>query len=195
MKSCPPTGAGYSRWYAEEKSFHSDADLKKSKKLSVTLCHRLLMRLKKERRKKMFIPPNQPENIRKWAYCCAKINILCKVYNVYSRYGITTHGEYYRTRSGDYRSYCRRKCHFIARRIARYGILRDKTALQLANPRKHLLNTDEMLSLIGNIIDITPRHSKKQQFCSLYECSSDGELLNDEFDAMTLLSFGYGSKN
>ena len=52
-----------------------------------------------------------------------------------------------------------------------------------------------MLSLIGNIIDITPRHSKKQQFCSLYECSSDGELLNDEFDAMTLLSFGYGSKN
>jgi hypothetical protein len=48
-----------------------------------------------------------------------------------------------------------------------------------------------MLNMVGNVIEITPRHSKKRTFKALSECSADGKRVN-KLDAYDLMSFGYG---
>ena len=66
-----------------------------------------------------------------------------------------------------------------------------KLTEKLDSPEKHLLQIEDMLNLIGNVIEVTPRHSRNRAFLALNECSTDGSQVNG-FDAFELLAYGYG---
>ena len=59
-----------------------------------------------------------------------------------------------------------------------------------------VIKVEDMLDMVGNVIETTPRHSRKKRFTTLAGCSSDGTFLKtqdgEKFDAYKLLSFGYG---
>lgn len=67
----------------------------------------------------------------------------------------------------------------------------DSYAAGLDSPEKHLLQIEDMLNLIGNVIEVTPRHSRNRAFLALNECSTDGSQVNG-LDAFELLAYGYG---
>ena len=48
-----------------------------------------------------------------------------------------------------------------------------------------------LADLIGNVIEVTPRHRRNREFFALNECSTDGSQVNG-FDAFELLAHGYG---
>ena len=75
--------------------------------------------------------------------------------------------------------------------MSHYAALRDKLAAELIEPEKHLLQLEDMLNMVGNVIEITPRHGRKRIFKTLTKCSPDGTKIN-KLDAYALLSFGYG---
>ena len=151
----------------------------------------------------MFIRPNHSIEYRNWAYCCSAIQSCQFLLNYYSagktpdisgHFILKQHG-----RTG-LLEHCLKKARRLSRKIARYTQLRDKLAAGLDAPESHLLQAEEMLDMIGNVIEITPRHSRKKRFTTLAGCSSDGTFLktqddeedDEEFDAYKLLSFGYG---
>ena len=154
-------------------------------------------------RRKMFIRPNHSIEYRNWAYCCSAIHRCQFLLDYYSAgktpdmYGHSILRQRGRT---EFLKYCLKKARMLSRNIDRYTQLRDKLAAGLDAPESHLLQAEEMLDMIGNVIEITPRHSREKRFTTLAGCSSDGTFLktqddeedDEEFDAYKLLSFGYG---
>jgi hypothetical protein len=152
-------------------------------------------KLKKGRRK-MFILPNSSQDYRNWAYCCIQIRNLQKSLDSYSACKVVTMKDYYfiKTKSkNQYNKYCLDKCHRISSKICRYIKMRDNMAAKLNNPEKHLLQVEDMLNMIGNVIQVSNRHGKNTQFLALNECSSNGKTINN-LDNYNLLSLGYGKK-
>jgi hypothetical protein len=142
----------------------------------------------------MLIHPNCSPNYRKWAYCSAKILASFKELELYSSGKVTNYPEYYKIKRigrEAYNEYCLKKCHTISRKINRYIKLRDQMALDIDAPEKHLLQKEDMLNMVGNVIEITTRHAKEKSYCLLNECSSDGSKINN-FDAYDMLALGYG---
>ena len=142
----------------------------------------------------MLITPNHAGDYRNWAYCCARINALFKKLDSYSAGEVTSfkeHSQFKCLGRSAYNKYCLEQCHRIARRLFRYIKLRDKIASKLDSPEKHLLQVENMLNMIGNVIEVPQRRGTEKSFCVLNECSSDGSRING-FDAYDLLSFGYG---
>ena len=136
----------------------------------------------------MLITPNHAEDYRNWAYCCARIHVLFKKLDSYSAGKVTNIGEHYKIQSSGrraYNEYCLKRCHRIARRLFRYTKLRDKIASRLDSPEKHLLQAENMLNIIGNVIEVPQRRGTEKSFCVLKECSSDGSRING-FDAYDL---------
>jgi hypothetical protein len=184
--------------------FRGDADwLVPSKKIRNTnLCYLPLdayfANVQKGRRK-MFIRPNHSIEYRNWAYCCSEIHSCQFLLDYYSA-GKTPNpsGHFILKSSGrtGLLEHCLKKARMLSRKIARYAQLRDKFAAGLDAPDSHLLQVEDMLDMVGNVIEITPRHSRKKQFTTLAGCSSDGTFLKtqdgEKFDAYKLLSFGYG---
>ena len=142
----------------------------------------------------MLVLSNHAADYRNWAYCCVAIRKLTEKLNSYAAGKVTDISEYYRIKSSGrnaYNDYCSRKCQEISRRLARYICLQEKLAAGLDSPEKHLLQIEDMLNLIGNVIEVTPRHSRNRAFLALNECSTDGSQVNG-FDAFELLAYGYG---
>ena len=145
-------------------------------------------------RRKMFIHPNHSVEYRNWAYCCARIRRLTKDFDYFAA-GRAPAGAYYSIKANGKAAYnetCKKKCAAISRKLVRYTQLRDKLAAELGNPEDHLLQIEDILQLVGNVIETTPRHGKKRRFTSLLKCSPDGSCIDKRFDAYVLLSFGYG---
>ena len=145
-------------------------------------------------KRKMLIHPNYSRDYRNWAYCCVRIRTLSKMLDLYSAGKVTNMGEQFRVKIRGrklYDRYCLEKSHRISRRLTRYLKLRDSIASVLGSPEKHLLQREDMLNMIGNVIENTPRHAGKTCYCALNECSADGSRIND-FDAWDLLALGYG---
>ena len=151
------------------------------------------MRLLQKGRRKMLLRPNSPAACRNWAYCCAAIDKLEKEFNYCAAFKGDMKDYFYIKANGmeAFKNLCRKKCQRISRKITLYRKLRDRIAAMPDAPERRLLQVEDMLNMIGNVIDVTPRHSKKQVFRALNECSDDGTLIND-MDAYMLLSFGYG---
>ncbi len=141
----------------------------------------------------MFLHLNCSTDIRRWAHCCAAIDRLKEEFNHYAAYRGAMDAYFYIKANGmdAYKNLCRKKCQRISRKITSYRKLRDRIAAMLDAPQSRLLQVEDMLNMVGNVIDVTPRHSKKQRFRALNECSEDGTRLNG-MDAYMLLSFGYG---
>lgn len=143
----------------------------------------------------MLISPNASTPYRNWAYCCSAIRDLAAMLALYSQNKITNMGEFYRIKSAGRKVYeddCREKCRVIARKMWHYTRLRDQIALELGDPEQHLLQTEDMLNMIGHVIEVTPRHGKAKEYQALTHCSPDGTYINERFDTYQLLSFGYG---
>lgn len=142
----------------------------------------------------MLVLSNHSADYRSWAYCCVAIRKLTEKLNSYAAGKVTDVSEYYRIKSRGhqvYNDYCSRKCQKMSRRLARYICLQEKLAAGLDSPEKHLLQIEDMLNLIGNVIEVTPRHSRNRAFLALNECSTDGSQING-LDALELLAYGYG---
>ena len=146
-------------------------------------------------RRKMFIRPNQSIQVRNWAYCCVAIRNCQFQLDRYAAGKTPDIAGYYilksRGRAG-LNEYCREKAHTLSRKLARYTQLREKFAAELDHPESHLLELEDILNMVGHVIEITPRHGRKRMFKTLLECSEDGTCIDEEFDAYKLLSYGYG---
>lgn len=144
----------------------------------------------------MIIYPNRPAIYRNWAYCCIKIRKLSDLWETYYAGKIRGMGEYGLLQSQGRRAYlhyCKEKCSRISRKIARYEKLKNQIAGKIGDPEQHLLLIEDAMALIGNVIEIKPRRSKKGTFILLttLENSSDSFLLNG-YDTYDLLLHGYG---
>ena len=142
----------------------------------------------------MLIHPNYSRDYRNWAYCCTKMRDLFKKLKYYSAGKITNIGEHYKIQTqgrAAYNEYCLQQCRRISNRLIRYLKLRDKIAAKLDSPEKHLLQREDMLNMVGNVIEITPRRNNKKMFKTLSKCSADGTYISG-LDSYDLLSFGYG---
>ena len=146
-------------------------------------------------RRKMFIRPNQSTEIRNWAYCCVAIRNCQFLLNYYAVGKTPDIAGYHILRSrgrAGLNEYCRKKAHTLSRKIARYTQLRDKFAAELGDPDARLLQLEDILNMVGSVIEITPRHSRERVFKTLLKCSPDGSCIDKEFDACKLLAHGYG---
>lgn len=144
-------------------------------------------------RRKMLIHPNHSSAYRNWAYCCAAIRKLTKEIE-YRENGPIPGGAYFYIKVHGKEAFLanrKKRIPKLTRKISHYAALRDKLAAELVAPEKHLLQLEDMLNMVGNVIEITPRHSKKRTFKALSECSADGKRVN-QLDAYDLMSFGYG---
>ena len=141
----------------------------------------------------MLLRPNSPAAYRNWAYCCAEISKLEEEFNFYAacKPDMKFHSYIKIYGMEAYKNVCRKKCQRISRKITLYTKLRNRLETKLDAPNSRLLQVEDMLNMIGNVIDVTPRHGKKQVFRVLNECSSDGTKVND-LDAYMLLAMGYG---
>ena len=150
----------------------------------------------------MFIPPNVPENYRKWAVCCDAIRRYSPKRDLYAAGRAADYsdlGAVKCCRRQEFLLYCRKKMHKLERKIARYSALRDKLAPELDNPEKYLLETSDLLNLVGNVIKISRRNESKSFYLALSECSGDGKTVSgknsgNDFDALELMSLGYGKE-
>ena len=143
----------------------------------------------------MFISPNQPRAYRNWAHCCIAIRHLSGILEKYSRRTFTTVAKLNMIKTEGrtaYEEHCRMRSGVITRKLARYARLRDAIAAEFDAPEKHLLPVCGILDMVGNVIEITPRHSREKVYKSLLECSPDGTSIDREFDAYRLLEAGYG---
>jgi hypothetical protein len=143
--------------------------------------------------RKMFITPNYSKDYRNWAYCCAAITRLIEEIE-YCENGPIPGSAYGYCKANGMKAFLENRKKIIpklTRKISHYAALRDKLAAELVAPEKHLLQLEDMLNMVGNVIEITPRHSKKRTFKALSECSADGKRVN-KLDAYDLMSFGYG---
>lgn len=143
----------------------------------------------------MFIPTNHAQDYRIWAYCCTSINRITEEIN-YCESGPIPAGAYFYIQANGKEAFFkdrRKRIPALKRKISRYAALRDKLSLKLDSPEKHLLTIEDMLNMIGNVIETTPRHGRKKSYCALNTCSSDGSKLND-LDAYDLLALGYGKQ-
>ena len=144
----------------------------------------------------MLIHPNHSSAYRNWAYCCAAIRKLTKEIE-YCESGPIPPGVYFSHRyNGGSKAYIeqrKKRIPALKRKISRYAALRDKLSLKLDSPEKHLLTIEDMLNMIGNVIETTPRHGRKKSYCALNKCSSHGRKVND-LDAYDLLALGYGKQ-
>ena len=154
------------------------------------------MQIYKKGRCKMIIPKNHAQDYRIWAYCCASINRITEEIN-YCESGPIPAGVYFGFRyNGGSKAYIeqrKKRIPALKRKISRYAALRDKLSLKLDSPEKHLLTIEDMLNMIGNVIETTPRHGRKKSYRVLNKCSSDGSKVND-LDAYDLLALGYGKQ-
>ena len=167
-------------------------------------------------RRKMLIHPNHSNSYRNWAYCCAAINRLNKEIELCLN-GPIPAGAYGYIQANGKRAYIERRKKRIpalARKIAHYAKLRDKIAAKLDAPEKHLLQVEDILNMVGNVIEITPRHhkstlaircvfgvgnvieitprhKKEKVYLALNKCSEQGSQVNG-LDAYQLLALGYG---
>ena len=167
-------------------------------------------------RRKMLIHPNHSNSYRNWAYCCAAINRLNKEIELCLN-GPIPAGAYGYIQANGKRAYIelrKKRIPALVRKIAHYAKLRDKIAAKLDAPEKHLLQVEDILNMVGNVIEITPRHhkstlaircvfgvgnvieitprhKKEKVYLVLNECSAQGSKVNG-LDAYQLLALGYG---
>lgn len=142
----------------------------------------------------MLIHPNHSSAYRNWAYCCAQINRLTEEFKLWSAGKPRTACAYYYLQANGRAAFmerCKKRADVFAKKISHYTKLRDKLAAELIDPEKHLLQLEDMLNMVGNVIENTPRHSQKRTFKTLSKCSADGKRVSG-LDAYDLLSFGYG---
>ena len=144
-------------------------------------------------RRKMLIHPNHSSAYRNWAYCCAAIRKLTEEIE-YCENGPIPAGAYGYCQANGKKAFLENRKKIIpqlTRKISHYAALRDKLAAILVEPEKHLLQLEDMLSMVGNVIEITPRHSNERQFEALSKCSADGKYVSG-LDTYDLLTFSYG---
>ena len=142
----------------------------------------------------MFLHPNHSADYRNWAHCCLKIRELYKEIDFCKDRKSVEGGAYFFIKTQGKEAYFKRKESRITklmRKVSRYAALRDKLAAKLIDPEKHLLQVEDLLNMIGNVIDIAPRHSKEKKYLVLYDCSYDGTEVMGR-DAYELLAHGYG---
>ena len=141
----------------------------------------------------MLIHPNHSSAYRNWAYCCVAVRRLVKEINDCENGPIPAGAYGYCQANGiqAFRNNRKKRIPGLSRRMSRYAALRDKLAASLIDPEKHLLHLEDMLNMVGNVIEITPRHSNERKFKTLSECSADGIYVSG-LDTYDLLSFGYG---
>lgn len=145
-------------------------------------------------RRKMFLHPNHSADYRNWAHCCLKIKKLYKEINLCKDRKFIDPAAYFFIKANGKEAYFKSKESMIPelmRKVSRYEALRDKLAAKLIDPEKHLLQVEDLLNMIGNVIDIAPRHSKEKKYLVLYDCSCDGTEVMGR-DAYELLAHGYG---
>ena len=141
----------------------------------------------------MLIHPNHSSAYRNWAYCCTAIRRLAEEIE-YCENGPIPGGAYYYCKVNGKQAFLnnrKKRIPGLTRKISHYAALRDKLAARLVEPEKHLLQLEDMLNMVGNVIEITPRHSNERKFKTLSECSANGIYVS-RLDTYDLLSFGYG---
>lgn len=199
MKIIPANRGRTPRWHAAENCFLcGDADCARQSKKSAAYIMLFpsdasFANLQKGKTQ-MLIHPNHSSAYRNWAYCCAQINRLTEEFELWSAGKPRTACAYYYLQANGraaFMEHCKQRADVFAKKISHYTKLRDKLAAELIDPEKHLLQLEDMLNMVGNVIEITPRHSKKRTFRTLSKCSPDGTKIN-KLDAYDLLSFGYG---
>ena len=149
----------------------------------------------------MLLHPNHSADYRNWAHCCLKIRELYEEIDTWNNDKSIPAEAYYFIKGNGKKAFLelrekqkKEAIPKLMRKISRYIALRNKLAVKLIEPEKHLLQVEDLLNMIGNVIDITPRHDKKRKFLALSTCSEDGTSVNGR-DSYEFLVHGYGKSN
>lgn len=149
----------------------------------------------------MILTPNVPNSVRNWALCRAGIRDLEHSIEHASKGYCFSLGSYWALKSMGRKKFCEEvvkpELRRLERRRRRYLALAEAIEAS-ADPQKYLLGKTEMLNMIGHTLHFTK--DRKETFLTLTHCSSDGEylfgpgdaVLEENIDALTLLSFGFG---
>ena len=148
----------------------------------------------------MFLSPNVPENYRKWAFCCVEVKRYTCYHDRYAQGKPTGYFEALRVKMDkkwDSAAAFKKEAARLSRRIVHYSALRDKLAATLDDPEKYLLDTHDMINMLGHVINISPKRHAAPSYLLLTRCSPDGKTVcgsddSRHFNALELLALGYG---
>ena len=149
----------------------------------------------------MIPTPNVPKSVRNWAVCRVNVRDLEHSIEHASKGYCFSLGSYWALKSMGRKKYLEKVVEPERRRLERrrrHYLALAEAIEGSADPQRYLLGKTEMLEMIGHTLHFTK--DRKETFLTLTHCSSDGEYLfgpgdavpEEDIDALTLLSFGFG---